>query len=226
MDIDDLRARVASLGQATKCVSKAEVAEIHKLNLCASKVLQLRADNMIAEHGDGTIIQIYMNDGWTGRIMSKIRDSDENANVIERHNKTRVEFLLQHKFLRFKTADGKTMMTFVPDQPRPMTMGKTGWNVWTAAVESCGLLREKGATGICVGVYILDGALFSAVARHLRSYHALAYRPEMGMLGDGFNDLDREVSVLLDVLVTVRLEALDNAVLYRVSLTIHVQNPI
>ena len=177
MEIHDLRALVSKLGQATKFVTKAQVAEILKLNKCAAKVLEMRADNMIAEHGGGAIIQIYMNDGWAGRIISKIRDSDGNDNVIERHNKTRVEFLFQHKFIRIKTICGKDLMTFVPVAPRPMTMGKTGWNVWTAAVDSCGLLREKGATGLCVGVYILDGALFSAVARHLRSYHALAYRP-------------------------------------------------
>ena len=84
-------------------------------------------------------------------------------------------------------------MTLLDAAPQVLSKGKTAWNLWTGVTKTWGLLRNRGAKGIVVQSYILDGALFSAMTRHLRSFHAKAYDPKAKLLEEKPEDSKAEL---------------------------------
>eukprot|EP00974_Lingulodinium_polyedra_P011154 1075784-Lingulodinium_polyedra.AAC.1 len=71
-------------------------------------------------------------------------------------------------------------------EPLHLSKGKTGAAIFACSREFCPLLRDKGHTGICIGHYCFDGALFAYLARRFKAHHfnqALARAEEVKAAG-------------------------------------------
>ena len=69
-------------------------------------------------------------------------------------------------------------------------MGKTSWNVLSAASDFGGLVKASGHPGLAVSVYIMDGMLFSSSMRLFRARHALFF-DSLVQAGEVADPLDR-----------------------------------
>jgi len=134
---------------------------------------------LLTEQNEATILYAYMADGWTGNIMSKTVESRPGV-LVDARGRIRREFLLEHAFLRARLPCGQRLMQNILSRPRPMTLGKGAWNVFTSCKEFLGdFLRGLGATGLTVSWYVLDGALKSAFQRHMHAAHRLKFEEDM-----------------------------------------------
>ena len=64
--------------------------------------------------------------------------------------------------------------------PRPLTAGKSAWNIFQAACNFFPMVRKLGHEGIVVSHYVWDRLMASALSRHVRQRHTLFYQMGAG----------------------------------------------
>ena len=87
---------------------------------------------------------------------------------------------MQSCFYKARNAHGDMEMSLLITDPRPLSAGKRGWNMFTAATDFLPLLRRRGHKGICLQHMCADRAVFSSLDRHLRGRQRAFYDPAHG----------------------------------------------
>lgn len=105
--------------------------------------------------------------------------------VVVRHGPARREYNLEHVFVRLRPAVGSEVLALVSSEARPMSCGKTSWHSFSACCDFMDTLRNQGCDGVVVAVYVTDRLLHSALKRHLRARHAMAYMPQFAAGAEG-----------------------------------------
>ena len=123
---------------------------------------------------------VYMSDGWSTRVQSRFTKITKDEHLVVRGGRYKHEFLLQRGLVKKKSRrlGPETVMLF--GYPRGLCKGRGAWNCFTASAEFRDQLRLMGATGIAIECTVCDGALFSALTRHIDASHRMYCDPELG----------------------------------------------
>ena len=163
-------------------LSADEVIESQRLAECLLAHLEHKWQAILASHPDAPALATYMSDGWSTFTRQITHRQLEGVNV-RRAGKTKKEFLLQRSLLSVLQRGGPEVRTMMFKEPLPMRNGKTAWNCFQAMCDFGPTLRASGHLGLALSAYLFDGALCSALSRHIHARHSVFYKLEVE-LGD------------------------------------------
>ena len=181
-----VRACVRELVQVGRTLSEEEIVQCQQISKAAHRVLRRHCLDLIEEHPQAHTMVAYMCDGWAGPTRSAAKVSLAAGGQLFRHDHSRVEYHLEHAFVRLRTWGGRDIMGLIASEARPMTAGRKAWNVFGARADFLPPLRKLGARGIVISWVVMDGALFSAARRQMRAAHQARY--DIGLLGGRSDD--------------------------------------
>ena len=199
MDVDGIVALVGKVVR-TCTLNQDEQVQVLKLSAGLQKLLADVFDDTVLEHHNTPMLTAYISDGWA-RVVSdtwcRTIDFDGSHVRICRNGKVRHEFLLQRQLLRCDTFDGNELIKLAMCEPIGLKLGARAVNVFTAACEFRGTLRQGGHFGLCWNVYIQDGLLHSALTRLFLARHELYYRSgiDLGHLAEQLRDTDLTITI-------------------------------
>ena len=176
--------RIKELGVATRVLrGRRDFNDARSLGFAFKNVTYEAVSRLVLEHREEPVIAMYMADGWSGdvRQTKTVRIRDE-ATVI-RKGKWRLEYLLVRGIVKKKVGDRMLGHALVYE-PRGLSKGRTGWEVFQGISDVAMLLRGDGATGVVIHTFCFDGALFSCLRRYLLARSEQQY----GEDGDDYGD--------------------------------------
>jgi hypothetical protein len=142
------------------------------LEVCKAYLRQ-KAKELVLEAKGAPILVHYSSDGTPLSTKRTITAGQGQDYTVRRQGRDTEEFLVQHTFVRFLDGLGRHRTAMVLREPLPLTEGKSGLALFSAAVEFNRTARELGHTGISVAHYSFDRAAYSAVGRYLKQHHKL-----------------------------------------------------
>lgn len=179
---EDVRSAILAYSDAWRVLEEDEVSHAASLSGAACSHLRREFENAIGDQGERPLLLAYMCDGWG--VFVESRQVKRHANIAVHHHGRHEEFLLQRFVLRVFGPGGHQQVRILALPPRSLRLGRSSWNIFTAASGSLGTPRACGRRGISVMVYLQDGALHDSSLREFRGQHEAWY--EGGMLDDGF----------------------------------------
>lgn len=102
--------------------------------------------------------------------------------MVIRKGKLRHEFLLVRSIVKKRIGDPMVGHALV-FEPRGLSKGRGGWEVFQGVIDVAPLLRTEGAKGIAIQSFCFDGALFSCLRRRLLG-RAEVYYSQVADLGE------------------------------------------
>lgn len=189
-DVPSLREHVRALTVVGKPCSKTEMTETTRIVTVLAQILPDKATQLCRDNADGACMIAYASDGWSGKIQS-MTQAIAGDHLVDRRGKRHHELLLERAFVRVLRPDGQQAVQVLLDRPRGLSLGRTSWNMFSAAVEFVQDLRSIGCAGVAIQFYCMDKLHCGTVSRFLRGRHALQYK-------DGFSslELDEPLEVL------------------------------
>lgn len=121
------------------------------------------------------MLYCYGSDGWS-RIISGNKVVRHPDGIVKRAGRLRAEYLLEKEILKTIGVDGRIHMVMNFAAPRPMMHGKTGWNIFQAAVERRAMLRFDAPGNIITHFFVQDGLHADQFGRYMAARHALFYQ--------------------------------------------------
>ena len=155
------------------------------LEVCKAHLRQ-KARELVLEANNAPILVHYSSDGTPLSTKRTITAGQGQAYTVHRQGRDTEEFLVQHSFVRFLDGLGQHRTAMVLREPLPLTEGKSGLALFSAAVAFNRTARELGHKGISVAHYSFDRAAFSSVGRYLKQHHKLL-ESSFGGEGQGMN---------------------------------------
>jgi hypothetical protein len=166
-----------------------------RLSAALQQFLRAEFVRLVQYHLDEPISVSYINDGWgrmlTDRVVRKVPESHVR---VCRNGKLRHEFLLQRAVLRIDTFTNREVVKILVGEPIGMRLGKKSGNVFTAACEFLGTLRQSGHRGVCINVYLQDGLLHECLTRLFNELYYLS-GVDLGDSAEQFRDTDWTFSI-------------------------------
>ena len=109
-------------------------------------------------------LMVYQCDGWATDVLKRVSDGVEKTLVL-RDAKCRLEFLLEHVFLRLRRSHGSDVVTQIAAPARQVDRGKAAWHQFSATCDFVALLRNQITDIIAISMNVQDGLNFSSVSR-------------------------------------------------------------
>ena len=176
MDLDAFEAVLRAHCTASLCLDTRGGRQALALADCLKRYTRKRAEDAVRACPTAPTVQIHMSDGWGAfcNTTSTARALSGSHLVTTRTGKFRHEFLLQRVLLRQRlAASGSDRLLLLVGDPEGLSKGKGSWNVLVGSCRFTKTLREMGHRGLCANVYIMDGAMYSALARKFAARHRL-----------------------------------------------------
>ena len=142
------------------------------LEVCKAYLRQ-RAQELVLEANNAPMLVHYSSDGTPLSTKRTITAGQGSEYTVHRQGRDTEEFLVQHSFVRFLDGLGRHRTAMVLREPMPLTEGKSGLALFSAATEFNRTARELGHTGISIAHYSFDRAAYSAVGRYLKQHHKI-----------------------------------------------------
>lgn len=202
MDPEGLRAHVELLSNVNVVLNRRQLHRCYRIGHAIAAHCRQLASEAIAAHDGRPVLQVYISDGWSAKVRGDVKAHIGGDHVVRRIGHFRHEFLLERGLVKMRDANGAERFHMLFGAPRGLRLGKTSWNVLTAASEFSSMLRASGHHGLAVSVYIQDGMLHSASMRLFKARHALYYDC-MAAAGEESDPLDKH----RDLVVGVRCKA-------------------
>lgn len=121
-------------------------------------------------------MMMYMNDGWSA-FTWKVELRDLGGRKQRSCQKVRVEYLVERSIIKSLHGAGVSMsMQF--GAPRPLSHGRSAWDVFGATVEWSEPLRAS-TNGPVWNIYCWDGHLFQPLRRLAFARHLLYYKTRL-----------------------------------------------
>ena len=171
MEAQALRSFVADATATTVC-SKAELQQCRAIAIAVDKLLRREADAELRADFVAALF-VYQCDGWASWISDVVRVEGVDRIVGRR----RREFLLEHAFLRIRPPAGPDKVCQCSSPARVLDQGKTAWHQFSASSEFHKLIAQDNSEKICISMYVMDGANFTACKRFFRARHFSAFQP-------------------------------------------------
>ena len=163
------------LAKASTTIGGKDRHRCHSLRCAIQQLHSEKWGKLISSNPDSTLIYQYQADGWGATIRRSellLKDKDL-LYAVRRAGCWRHEFLLQRCIVKVRTTAGmKSAMKFF--HPISLRNGGTAWHTFEVICREDNLW-SYGHRGTEVSVYIFDGALYSALLRHLSAKHRIFY---------------------------------------------------
>ena len=166
------------MGDFSRVTFKIEDCDRSKVKLTAAVVEDWSSwaiNTDIREYPDAVHMKVFLSDGWSCMV-SQTFTAQVDGELVRRKGRRRQEFLLQRVIQKCALPNGRLSLRMKFVRPRPLTRGRCHWNVFTAARETSGYMREEGANNICVNVLLNDGHMFEALSRAWEADGCLFYK--------------------------------------------------
>jgi hypothetical protein len=198
-DPDSLVDEILSLCNCTAVLDSRQLLRCHKIGQALSELCQRQAEALLRSHSGRPVVFVYVNDGWSAKVRSDHRLTQVGKSVC-RQGHFRTEFLLERGLMKAKTLHGEDQMVMTFGVPRGLHLGKSSWNILQAASDFAPLLRASGHSGLCLTLYLQDGALFASSFKLFKARHALFYESPAFLDNEGHDAMDS----LRDIVVGMR----------------------
>jgi hypothetical protein len=185
MEPIEFKRMVLQFSRVGYVLTKTEVTAALKISYAIKKHLQRKALQSLAAFPREPSMMIYMADGWGASVSETLTKPVSGTHlVVTRKGRFRHEFLLQRGLVRQSLSTGEQKLFTLMEDPLGLSKGKGSWNVFSANLMFFPTLRHIGCTGVTINVYLLDGALFSALDRKFKAKHLLYYKSGLALGSD------------------------------------------
>ena len=130
--------------------------------------LRNKVKENVAAYKHAPRLGMYSSDGWSSRVTSRTVEEVGPHIRVDHSGRIRLEFALGRCVVRQLRPSGKVALNILARKPRGMCAGRRHGNFFQAAVELGQTLREFGAEGVSIQVFLLDGLHFQAFMRLMR----------------------------------------------------------
>ena len=180
MATQDLRKECIGLCQVSLSLDASNLTKLEQLVEVLKAHLQSKVARFLEKQKHTAILVSYSSDATPLLVASTSNMSTSSLGSTTRSGRQLLEFLMQKSFYKSVDADGQMAMVVMLKDPLPLSAGKRGWNMFTAAAEFEPLLRRAGHPSICLQHMSADRLVFSSLGRHLRGRQAAYYDPQHG----------------------------------------------
>ena len=175
MAAEDLRLECLRFCRVAHTLDGPALSRVEQLVEALKNLLSKKVANFLDKHRHTAVLECYSSDATPLLVSSTSSMSSTTLGSTRRTGRHKVEFLMQSAFYKAKNASGVMEMVMLVTDPKPLTAGKRGWNLFSAACDFLPLLRRRGHKGLCLQHMCADRAVFSSLDRHLRGRHAAFY---------------------------------------------------
>ena len=157
------------------CLSTEEDRQALKVADCLKRFTRECVETSVLASPKAPAVLTHMSDGWGAFCDTTSRRPPIAGTHLAttRTGRFRHEFLLQRGLFRHRQEGGEDRLMLLVGDPEGLNKGKGAWNVFAGCIRFARTLREMGHTGVCGNVYIMDGALYTSLARKLLARHRL-----------------------------------------------------
>lgn len=195
MDTEDVRTLIAKLQGISIDMDAEALSQVFKACSIIEQMTAQQCRNVISLAGNRPCLLTFMSDGWSTDLRTTTQDSADGVHV-RRPHRLRSEFVMQRTIV--KTLVGsEVVMGIKMERPR-LLAAKKCVDVWSAACDTCPLLKLFGHSGISVSVYLQDGLFAKPFGRLMHARHSLFFEKDHCPMG-GWSDHDREMADLKDL---------------------------
>ena len=178
--MSELRAECSALCRLSHSLDASGLLRLEQLVEGLKAHLQAKVSLFMKRHQHNAILVCYSADATPVLVASTSKMSSASLGSTRRSGRQLIEFLMQKSFYKSFSVSGAMDMTVVLKDPLPLSEGKRGWNMFTAAAEFQPLLRRAGHPSTCLQHMCADRAVFSSLDRHLRGRQGAFYDPAHG----------------------------------------------
>lgn len=104
----------------------------HRIGQALCALSHQRAQETIVANDGRPLLYVYLCDGWSAKVRGDIK-KECGQHVVKRQGHFRHEFLLERPLVKCRRADGHEELHMLFGPPRGLRLGKSSWNVLTAA---------------------------------------------------------------------------------------------
>jgi hypothetical protein len=173
----DLARQVAALSQVSLVCSLEDIAMSCDIAAAVDQFFRQEVQELLASPYNEAVLLCYQNDGWAAEVTARTSGADDQSLVI-REGRRRVEFLMQHIYIRIRRSHGPDVCSMIVGAPLQLNKGKTAWNGFSALCEFFDLIKPGEAHTIIMTLYVMDGLNHKSSKRMLRVRHELADHPD------------------------------------------------
>ena len=180
MDSLELRSECLALCRVSSALDSKTLVKLEQIVEALKRHMEKKATLFLEKHQHSPLLVSYAADATPLLVNSTSSMKSLSTGSTRRSGRHLVEFLMQTCFYKAKNATGDMEMVITLTDPKPLTKGKRGWNLFSAACDFLPLLRRRGHKAICVQHMAADRAVFSSLDRHLRGRQSAFYDPQHG----------------------------------------------
>lgn len=167
---------VRRLAKAHVVLDHADVALTGRICEAPKKSLSKRALALIRRAAGRPVLQCYSSDATPTATEERYRiaSTTDPAAVCERRGRSTLDFIMQVGFIKAKVGGGGTIVVPILRDRRPMSEGKSTWNLFVAMREFCPSLADLHHSGIVVTFTSFDRGCYDSVDLRCRQYFSTA----------------------------------------------------
>ena len=163
MDATALGNQLVELSSPFKVFSAEERRLVGKFCEVSKKFLQEQARKTVAGAENRAVLYHYGSDG-TPLLVQKRFTQHAGGRTVRRSGGSGTEFLVERGFVKSTTSLGEEVLCYLGRDPRPLTEGKTSWEMFTACCEFFPLaVTLRSVPGITIYQYVFDRLMKSAM---------------------------------------------------------------
>jgi hypothetical protein len=173
---EDIASIVGRLAKPSAMLGKHALGQVLRLSTALKQETSSRSTHLLgkAREGQWPVLYSYMSDGWGCKISSG-QSFHLGQHLVRREGRVRAEFLLEKSMVKTLSPSGVVHTALRWEQPRGLGAGKTGWNMFQAALEHETVMREYVPEGIVMTFVLQDGLHYGCMARRLLARQELFY---------------------------------------------------
>ena len=150
-----------------------QLASAHKACAILEDITADRCREVIKLAGKGLVLQVYMSDGWSCDMRSRVSSCHGDI-IVSRAGRMRTSFVLERSILKCNRG-GEWHLGVKIQRPRPLATKKCA-DIWCAASEFCLVLALTGHKGIGIHVLIQDGLSAKPFGKRMLARHDIFWR--------------------------------------------------
>lgn len=168
------RAVVIALSRASRVLDHQEVAMVERICEAGKRFLRERADALVRRAQGMPVLRCYSSDATPGTSEERIRMAStlDDFAIADRRGKSTKDFLMQCAFYKTFTSAGVSLRTPVFRDGRPLSAGKSVWNLFNSMLDFGGSLAEYNHTGISLEFFCADRGCYDCMDTRCRQYYA------------------------------------------------------
>ena len=198
MDSAEIQDLMAELQSVSLDMNDEQLSNAHRFGALLEDLATERCREVIRAANKGPLLQVFMSDGWSVDMRSRVASEHDGVRV-DRRGRMRTEFVLQRAILKCQRGDQWHIGVKI-QRPRPLASKKCS-DIWSAACDFCPVLALSGHRGVCIHVYLQDGLFAKPFGRRMIARHSLFWEPHLCPLHFD-SEADRLLSAMKDWVYT------------------------